>query len=72
MPDNGRAAGQLVIYQRYSSMARQAINDEQRTVYQCLAREALRRAAKRDPAAVARASALTMLRASGFDVHGAS
>jgi hypothetical protein len=50
------AANQLQIYQRYSNMARHAMNDEQRTVYQCLAREALRQAAKLDPAAVACAS----------------
>jgi hypothetical protein len=41
-------------------MARHAINGEQRSVYQCLAREALRQAASLDPAAVARASALAM------------
>jgi hypothetical protein len=62
MPNSSRSAGQLLIYQRYSNMARQAINDEQRAVYQCLAREALRQAAKLDPAAVARASAVAMAR----------
>jgi hypothetical protein len=57
MPNSSRAAGQLLIYKKYSEMARQALNSEQCAVYQCLAREALRQAAKLDPAAVARASA---------------
>src|ERR1700676_4514037 len=60
MTDSSRAAGQVQIYKRYSHMARQATNGEQRRMYQCLAREALRQAAKLDPAAVARASALAV------------
>jgi len=42
MTDTSRADGQLQIYQRYSSMGRQTINSQQRVVYECMAREALR------------------------------
>jgi hypothetical protein len=61
MTNASRAAGQLQIYRKYSDMARKAYNSEQRIVYQCLAREALRQAEKLDPAAVVHASALAKL-----------
>jgi hypothetical protein len=60
MTDLSRAAQQLQLYQRYSSMARQALNDGQRAAYGRMARDALRLAAKLDPAAVANASAAAM------------
>jgi hypothetical protein len=62
MPDSSRAEGQLRTYQRYSSMARQAMNGEQRALYQRLAREALRQAARLDPAAHASALALAKVK----------
>jgi hypothetical protein len=58
MPNSSRAEGQLRTYRRYSSMVRQAMNGEQRALYQRLAREALRLAARLDP--VAHASALAL------------
>jgi hypothetical protein len=60
MTDKSRAAGQLQLYQQYSNMARQAENGEKRVVYEGMARDALRQAAKLDPAAVASASATAM------------
>jgi hypothetical protein len=44
-------------------MARQALNDGQRAAYGRMARDALRLAAKLDPAAVASASATAMSKA---------
>jgi hypothetical protein len=55
-----RAADQLQLYRKYSDMAHRAYNSQQRVVYQCIAREALRQAAKLDPAAATNASALAM------------
>jgi hypothetical protein len=63
MADLSRAAQQLQLYQQYSNMARQALNEGQRTAYGRIARDALRLAAKLDPAAVAIASAITMSKA---------
>jgi hypothetical protein len=62
MSDSSRAARQLQMYQQYSTMAREAFNDTQRTAYACMARDALRQAAKLDPEAVANARAMTMLK----------
>jgi hypothetical protein len=42
-----RAADRLQIYHRYSNMARQALNGEQRVTYQVIAWEALRQAEMR-------------------------
>jgi hypothetical protein len=61
MTNASRAAGQLQIYRKYSDMARKAYNSEQRIVYQCLTREALRQAARLDSAAVAHATAMSKL-----------
>jgi hypothetical protein len=58
MRNTSRAARQLQIYQQYSNMARQAFNDAQRVAYACMARDALRQAAKLDPEAVANAGAM--------------
>jgi hypothetical protein len=58
--NSSRAADQLQPYWKYSGMAHRAFNSEQRAVYQCIAREALRQAAKLDSAAAARAIALPM------------
>jgi hypothetical protein len=60
MTNSTRAANQLQLYRKYSDMARHAPNDEIREAYGCMARDALRQAAKLDPAAVAHASASAM------------
>jgi hypothetical protein len=59
MTNSARAAAQLLLYQRYSDMARRS-NGELSEAYGSMARYALRQAAKLDPAAVARESALAM------------
>jgi hypothetical protein len=64
MRNTSRAARQLQMYQQYSSMARQAYNDAQRIAYVCMARDALRQAAKLDPEAAANAGAMA-----GAKVH---
>ena len=53
------ADGELRLYQQYSELA-EAAHGKIREAYACMAREALRRAAKLDPAAVAVASAKAM------------
>jgi hypothetical protein len=60
MTDTNRAEGQLELYQRYSRIARLSANPKARTGFQNMAREALRCAAKLDPATVANASAMAM------------
>jgi hypothetical protein len=57
MPNSSPVARQLLLYHKYSDMARRA-GGELREVYGCMARDALRQAAKLDPAAVANTSAL--------------
>jgi hypothetical protein len=59
MTNPARAANHLLLYQKYSDMARRS-NGELSEAYGCMARDALRQAAKLDPVAVARASALGM------------
>ena len=59
MTNSARAANQLHLYQKYSDMARRS-NGELSEMYGCMARDALRQAAKLDPAAVALASALAV------------
>jgi hypothetical protein len=60
MTNSSGSANQLQLYRRYSDMARQASNGEIREAYGCMARDALRQAAKLDPGAVAHASGLAM------------
>jgi hypothetical protein len=62
MPDSTPAARQLLLYQKYSDQARRS-SGELRESYISMARDALHQAAKLDPAAVARASALAMAKA---------
>jgi hypothetical protein len=52
MPDSSPAARQMLLYGKYSDMARRSHADR-RELYLRMAREALRQAAKLDPAAVA-------------------
>jgi hypothetical protein len=59
MPNSTPATRQLLLYQKYSDMARSSTG-ERRESYMSMARDALRQAAKLDPAAVARASALAV------------
>jgi hypothetical protein len=60
MTDTNRAEGRLELYQRYSRIARLSTDPKARTGFESMAREALRCAAKIDPAAVANASAMAM------------
>jgi hypothetical protein len=60
MTIENRAAGQLQLYREYSDKARQAKNGEISEAFRFMAREALRKAAKLDPGAVANASGLAM------------
>jgi hypothetical protein len=59
MNDGNKAEDELRLYQQYKEMAETA-HGEIREAYACMAREALRRAAKLDPAIVAVASAMAM------------
>jgi hypothetical protein len=60
MNNSIRAANQLKLYRKYSDMARQATNGEISEAYGCMARDALRQAAKLDPAALAQASGVAL------------
>ena len=62
MPNSAQAANQLQLYRKYSDMARRSTGELGES-YMLMARDALRQAAKLDPAAVARASALAMAKA---------
>jgi hypothetical protein len=57
MPNSSPAAHQLLLYQKYSDMARRS-HAQRRELYVRMAREALRQAAKLDPAAVTHAGGL--------------
>lgn len=59
MTNSARVTAELLLYQKYSDMARRS-NGELSETYLSLARDALRQAAKLDPDAVARASAPAM------------
>jgi hypothetical protein len=62
MPNSGPAAHQLLLYQKYSDMARRS-HAERRESYVRMARDALRLAAKLDPAAVAHSAGLVVAKA---------
>jgi hypothetical protein len=57
------AKEQLELYQRYSGMAREVTDFQIRAAYDSLARQALLRAAKLDPSAVANTDASAILMA---------
>jgi hypothetical protein len=59
MTNSSRSTNQLQLYRKYSDMAGRS-NGDLREAYVCMARDALRQAAKLDPAAVAHASGLAM------------
>jgi hypothetical protein len=59
MSSSAPAANQLQLYRKYSDMARRSSGDLSE-MYGCMARDALRQAAKLDPAAAAHASASAM------------
>jgi hypothetical protein len=63
MPNSSPAAGQqLLLYQKYSDMARRSHADRRKS-YLRMARDALRQAAKLDAAAVAHSGALVVAKA---------
>jgi hypothetical protein len=57
--NSSRSTNQLQLYRKYSDMAVRS-NGDLREAYVRMARDALRQAAKLDPAAVAHASGLAM------------
>jgi hypothetical protein len=59
MPNSSAAAGQLLLYQKYSDMARSS-HAERRKSYLRMARDALRQAAKLNAVAVAHSGALVV------------
>jgi hypothetical protein len=60
MTSTKQAERELLLYERHSDLAREALNEIDRALHQNLARECLSRAAHLDPAAVAQASAKSM------------
>jgi hypothetical protein len=59
MTNSSRSTNQLQLYRKYSDMAGRS-NGDLREAYVRMARDALRQAAKLNPAAVAHASGLAM------------
>jgi hypothetical protein len=60
MNAKSRAQGQLELYHRYAGIACAVTNSDIRLAYEGLARQALLYAARLDPAAVAKATEITM------------